>query len=80
MKLLFKKQDTPFVYNKYYLLAQDKWAKKMNVMTTGLSKKTLMYLLVLFIVTTTGFLLINIYMVFSAKDLTSEKQTEIIKN
>lgn len=39
---------------KYYLFVQDKWAKKMSSMTSGLSKKRLIYLLGLFVILTSG--------------------------
>lgn len=75
MRSLFTKRETPFVYNKYYLSAQDKWAKKMKSITTGLSKRTLIYLLILFVVLTTGFFVVNIYEAFSKIDLNSEIKT-----
>ena len=65
MKSLFKKQAVPFVYHKYYLSAQDKWAQKMNVLAQGLSIRTLICLLVLFTVLCGSYLLYNIYKEFT---------------
>ena len=49
--------------DKYYRYAQARWARKMNALTEGLSRKTLQWLLVLFIVLSSSYLLYNIYAV-----------------
>lgn len=75
MKSLFIKRDTPFIYNKYYLCAQDRWARKMNALTRGLSKRTLLCLMVLFIALSGGYLLYNIYAAFSSNGAPGLKTT-----
>jgi hypothetical protein len=47
---LFKKHEGIQISNKYYLLIQDKWAKKMSRLTLGLSRKRLVSLLIGFVV------------------------------
>lgn len=74
MKQLIKKREEPFIYNKYYLSAQDKWVQKMESLTGRLSKRAIIYLLVLFTVLEGGYFLYNIYAAFS------KKNSEINKN
>lgn len=74
MKPLIKKREQPFLYNKYYLSIQDKWAQKMDSLTGRLSKRSLIYLLVLFTILEGGYFLYNIYAAFS------KKNSEINKN
>lgn len=57
MKPLIKKREEPFIYNKYYLSAQDKWVQKMKFLTGRLSKRAIIYLLVLFTVLEGGYFL-----------------------
>lgn len=78
MKPLIKKREEPFVYNKYYLFAQDKWAQKMNSLTGRLSKRSLIYLLVLFTVLEGGYFLYNIYEAFSKRNSEINKKTATI--
>lgn len=66
MKSMFKKKETPFVYNKYYTAAQHKWTQKMSSLTGGLSRRKLLLLLVLFTVLTASYFLYNIYDSFTA--------------
>lgn len=47
---LFKKHEGIQISNKYYVLVQDKWAKKMSRLTLGLSRKRLVSLLIGFVV------------------------------
>lgn len=54
MKFWFKKQKEIQVSNKYYEIVKDTWAKKMSSMTSGLSKKSLVLLLIVFIVFTSS--------------------------
>lgn len=64
MKSIFKKRAEPFVYHKYYLLAQKRWAEKMKRFTDGLSKRELIWVLLIFTVLTSGFLIYNLYSSF----------------
>lgn len=50
MRALFNKRKEIRISSKYYLLIQHKWAKKMNTLTYGLSKKTLQILLSIFVI------------------------------
>lgn len=52
MRFWFKKQKEIQVSNKYYEIVKDAWAKKMSSMTSGFSKKSLVLLLIVFIVFT----------------------------
>jgi zona occludens toxin (predicted ATPase) len=61
MKSLFRKKQTPFVYNKYYTAVQHKWTQKMSSLTQGLSKRKLLLLLVFFTALSAGYFLYNIY-------------------
>lgn len=61
MKDLFKKRTGPFVYNKYYLLLQKRWAERMNRATDGLSKTKLVCGLLFFMALASGFLIYNLY-------------------
>lgn len=74
MKSLIKKREQPFIYSKYYLSAQDKWVQKMESLTGKLSKRVLIYLLVLFTLLEGGYFVYNIYVAFS------KKNSEINKN
>lgn len=47
---LFKKQKEIKINPKYYLFMQDQWAKKMTDLTSNLSKKKQLLLLVLFVI------------------------------
>lgn len=64
MKALFKKQTEPFVYNKYYLLLQKRWAERMKRATDGLSKTKLIWALLFFTVVASGYLIYNMYRTF----------------
>lgn len=57
MLAFFKKRRSAFSDNRYYLFVQDKWAKKMTALTTGLSKERWIVLLVLFVVVTLSMLI-----------------------
>ncbi|WP_163400665.1 hypothetical protein [Flavobacterium fluviatile] len=52
MKPLFKKQKQNQISNKYWLMAQDKWAKKMSALASGLSREKLIFLLIGFVIFT----------------------------
>lgn len=67
MKLLFKKRDHPFVYSGYYLWLQKWWALRMGRLVSGLSKTQLIFLLTVFVVLSTGYLIYGIYSAFSGK-------------
>ncbi|WDF66066.1 hypothetical protein [Flavobacterium sp. KACC 22763] len=64
MKSLFKKCTEPMVYHKFYLLAQKRWAEKMKGFTGGLSKRQLIWALLLFTVLTSGLLIYKLYRAF----------------
>lgn len=64
MKSLFKKRTEPFVYHKYYLLLQKRWAEKMGRATDGLSKTKLIWGLLFFTVLASGYLFYNLYRTF----------------
>jgi len=64
MKSLFKKRTEPFVYHRYYLLLQKKWAEKMQRATAGLSKTKLIWGLLFFTVLASGYLIYNLYSKF----------------
>lgn len=53
---------------KYYLLLQDKWSKKMSALTSNLSKQSLVFFLVLFIIITGSISVYSVYNGFSLKD------------
>jgi len=78
MKSLFKKQQTPFVYHRYYRSAQTKWAQKMDVLINGLSRRKLIYLLVLFTILTGSYFIYNIYAAFSKSDFPTTQKTAVI--
>jgi len=78
MKQLFKKQETPFTYHKYYTFVQCKWAEKMSVLTGALSSRKLIYLLVLFTILTTGYFVYNIYAAFSKENVMPVKNTAVM--
>jgi hypothetical protein len=52
MKPLLKKQKETQISNKYWLMAQDKWAKKMSALVWGLSRKKMIFLLIGFVIFT----------------------------
>lgn len=64
MKSFFTRRSEPFVYHKYYLLAQKRWAEKMKSVTDGLSKTKLIWGLLFFTVLTSGYLIYNLYRTF----------------
>lgn len=76
MKSLFTKRETSFSYNWHYLLLQKKWADKMSRLTEGASRRKLIFLLVLFIALSAGYLLFNIYKVFAEGACPSFKQLQ----
>ena len=78
MKPLIKKREGPFIYNKHYLSAQDKWVQKMESLTGRLSKRAIIYLLVLFTVLEGGYFVYNIYAAFSKKNCEINKNPETI--
>ena len=78
MKSLFKKRETAFVYHKYYDFAQAKWARKMDVLTNGLSRRKLICLLVLFVISTAGYFICNIYAAFSKNNTLAVQNTAVI--
>lgn len=79
MKSLFKKQTEPFIYHKYYLIAQRRWAEKMNSLTSTLPRKTLVYILVLFTFLSSGYLIYNLYTSFQGGDDLSKNVRGISK-
>lgn len=79
MKSLFKKQETPFVYQRYYHSAQTKWAQKMDVLINGLSRRKLIWLLILFTILTGSYFIYNIYTAFSESDFPTQKTAVISK-
>lgn len=78
MKSLLKKQETPFVYHKYYHSAQTKWTHKMDALINGLPKRKLICLLVLFTILTGSYLIYNIYAAFSKSDFLPGQKTAVI--
>jgi hypothetical protein len=64
---LFKKNKEFRISPKYYLLIRDKWAKKMSLLTSDLSKQSLVFYLILFIIITGSICLYNVYSAFSSK-------------
>ncbi|RZJ51578.1 MAG: hypothetical protein EOO19_00150 [Chryseobacterium sp.] len=78
MKSLFKKQQTPFVYHRYYHSAQTKWVKKMDLLINGLSKRKLISLLILFTILTGSYFIYNIYAAFSKSDFSTTQKTAVI--
>ena len=79
MKSLFKKQETAFVYDKYYYLAQAKWSQKMDGLINGLSRRKLICVLVLFTLFTTGYFIYNIYAAFTKSTTLAIQNTATIK-
>jgi len=78
MKSLFKKQQTPFVYHRYYRSAQTKWVRKMDVMINGLSRRKLICLLISFTILTGSYFIYNIYTAFSESDFPTTQKTAVI--
>lgn len=78
MKSLFAKRDVQFNYNKYYLLMQDRWARKMTNLTKGFSRGKLICLLVLFTVFCAGFLLYKVYTAFAKDNSSTAKNLPVI--
>jgi hypothetical protein len=78
MKLLFKKQQTPLVYHRYYHSAKTKWAKKMDVLINGLSRRKLICLLISFTILTGSYFIYNIYAAFSKSDFPTAQKTAVI--
>lgn len=76
MKTFFKKQQTSFVYSRFYLSMQKKWAEKMSSLTEGFSKRKLIFFLALFTVLTAGYFLYNIYSVFSCESFQERKAAD----
>ncbi|RKR05182.1 hypothetical protein C8C83_4515 [Flavobacterium sp. 90] len=74
MMKLFKKNKEIRINPKYYLLIQDKWVKKMNTLTSDLSKQSLLIYLILFVIITGSISIYNIYRGLYCKDY---KQTDI---
>lgn len=60
MRWLFKKNKEIRISPKYYLLLQDKWAKKMSALTSNLSKKCLVFYLILFVSSTASVSVYNL--------------------
>lgn len=65
MKPASDKHGLLFLFDKYYLLFQHKWVRKMNALTAGRSRSTLICLLVFFVLSAAGYLIWNIYASFS---------------
>lgn len=65
---LFKKNKEIRISPKYYLLLQDKWAKKMSALTTNLSKQSLLVCLMLFVIITGSISFYNIYSSFFSEE------------
>lgn len=83
MKSLFKKRTEPVVYHKFYLLAQKRWVEKMKGFTDGLSKRQLIWALLLFTILTSGFLIYNLCISFYKEaevSTTSKIKTINLKN
>lgn len=68
MKQLFKKDKEILINPKYYLLLQDKWSKKMSRLSADLSKQSMVFYLILFIVISAGICIYNVYNGFSPKE------------
>src|SRR6478752_7255179 len=67
------------IVNKFYLFAQDKWAKKMEVITSRLSKRCLIFLFGGFVIITVGECIYIILKSFSNTDNGSIKIVPISK-
>jgi hypothetical protein len=57
----FKKQKEVRISPKYYLLIRDKWVKKMDTLALDLSKKSLVFFLILFVVIAGMICMYNVY-------------------
>jgi len=79
MKSFFKKQETPFVYHRYYHSAQSKWAQKMGVLINDLSRRKLICLLILFTILTGSYFIYNIFSAFNKSDLRGQNTAAISK-
>ena len=60
MKALFEKRTEPFKYHQCYLWLQMRWTEKMRKLTAGLSKKQLIYLLIIFTGMSSAILIYNL--------------------
>lgn len=65
MKRALKRKGLFFLFDKYWVNVRDRWAQKMNALTQGLSRGTLICLLVLFILSAAGYFIWNIYASFA---------------
>jgi hypothetical protein len=61
MRSWFRKQQKMQVSNKYYEKVKDIWAKKMSSITSDLSKKSLVLLLILFVFFTSSICFFIVY-------------------
>lgn len=79
MKSFFKKQETLFVYHRYYNSVQSKWAQKMDVLINDLLRRKLICLLILFTILTGSYFIYNIFSAFNKNDLRSQNTAAISK-
>jgi hypothetical protein len=75
----FKKQQNNRASSKFYLWMQDKWAKKMSSLADGLSKRSLICMLALFIILAGSISISNLCQVFSSSTSNSIKIEAISK-
>lgn len=68
MRQLFKRDKEIRINPKFYLLIQDKWSKKMSALSADLSKQSMVFYLILFIVVSGGVCIYNVYSGFSSKE------------
>lgn len=76
---VFKNQKEIHIDSKYYLFLQDKWARKMNSLTSDLSRRKKLFFLFVFIIITGSISIYNIYKGFFTKDSKPLKMEVISK-
>lgn len=65
MKPASNKPVLLFLFDKYYQAVQDRWVRRMNTLTEGRSRSTLLLLLVFFVLSAGIYLIWNLYTSFS---------------
>lgn len=76
---LFQKQKEVHINSKYYLFLQDRWARKMNSLTSDLSRRKKLFFLFVFVIITGSLSIYNIYKGFLPKDSRPLKMEVISK-
>ncbi|MNR59750.1 hypothetical protein [Flavobacterium sp. ACN6] len=81
MNSMFNKQEErkAVVSSSWYAAAQKRWAEQLGSWTEGFSRRTLLWLLVLFVVLSGSFFLCTVYISFSEAGSSGGYKTVILK-